>query len=399
MEPKKISLITQILSTLEEWRPKILEDLTWLVSQDRGSEDKESVDAGIQWMAAKLSSIGCQVTIYTDEKFGASVSGSLHSDGAGRILLIAHMDTVWPKGTVARWPLTIHGQIANGPGVVDNGAGSLAGYYALRVLKHLGYSDFDEITFVNNGDEELGSPFGRQVFFKQAEGKNAAFSLESPSNSDEFISERAGICTYRLSVKGKPAHTGVDPEVGANAVLEMAHKLIAMHQVSGEDNILKVNATRVNGGGIPVCVADNAWAEIDVRFKDRAEAALIERSFREIADQTFVRGTSASLEGGVEHFPMQRLPKSQELVTSAIEVGNVLGMVLKDVFCGGSSDASFTASAGVPSLCGLGPFGRLYHTREEYLDLSTLIPRMALVAGVIVAQTGEKGLTEDEANG
>ena len=383
----KIHSLKQVLS---DWLPDFQTHLAWLVAHDRGSEYKAGVDAASEWMLAKLQGLGCDTIVYPSDVYGSAIAGTLKGRGRGRVLLVSHLDTVWPEGTVLEWPFRIEGTRAEGPGVVDNASGSLAGYYILKALRQIDYDDFEEITLLCNGDEELGSPFSKEVIQCLAQGRDAAFILESPSNPNEIISQRAGLMYYDLRVAGKNAHVGVEPEKGHNAIMELCYKLCECNGVSGSSDVLTVNVSTIAGGRRPNIVPDQAQAQIDVRVETLAEADMVDARFREIADHIYVPGTSTTLNGGVAHPPMARGPKSAWLVELSQAIGRELGINIKDTFCGGTSDGCYTALVGTPTLCGLAPFGAQYHTRQEYLDLSSVVPRATLVAGLVVACTQEK---------
>ncbi len=389
-EPVDVNLIHRLKRALKGWLPDFQTDLAWLVAHDRGSEYKAGVDAAGTWMLAKLRDLGCDTAVYPSDEYGSAIAGTLKGQGQGRALLVAHLDTVWPQGAAAAWPLRIEGTRAMGPGVVDNASGSLTGYYVLKALRQVGYDDFDAITLLCNADEELGSPFSKEIIQSLAQSRDAAFILESPSNPDEIISQRAGLMYYDLRVTGKNAHAGVEPEKGHNAIQELCCKLNECQQLAREGDVLTVSVSTIKGGQRPNIVPDYARAQIDVRVETLAEAERVDAHFREIADRVWVPGTSATLDGGISHPPMQRGPQSPWLVESAQAIGQELGISLKDTFCGGTSDGCYTAVVGTPTLCGLAPFGALYHTRGEYLDLSTVVPRSTLVAGLVVACAKEK---------
>ncbi len=377
-----VDLIGRLKRTLAGWMPEFQSDLAWLVARDRGSEHKAGVDAAAEWMLGKLENLGCETVTYPSEDYGMAVAGSLKGRGQGRALLVAHLDTVWPVQTAAGWPLRIEGTRAMGPGVVDNASGSLAGYYALKALQAVEYDDFAEIALLCNGDEEVGSPFSKEVIRALAQGRDAALILEAPSNPDEIISQRAGLMYYDLRVNGRNAHAGVEPEKGHNAIEELCLKLNACQEIARDSEVLTVSVATIEGGRRPNIVPDYARAEIDVRVETVQEAELVNAHFRAVADRVWVAGTSAALNGGMSHPPMERGPRSPRLVATAQAIGRVLGVNLKDTFCGGTSDGCYSAVAGTPTLCGLAPYGALYHTRDEYLELSTVVPRTALIAGL-----------------
>lgn len=383
LQPK----IDQAHSLVNHYYPDFIRDLQQLVSMDRGSHYKIGLDAATDWMAARTQSLTCQTEIIRDGTYGNVLVARLKGKGKGRFLILAHMDTVWPEGTAAEWPMKIEGNIATGPGVVDNTAGSLAGLYCLTILKEMEYDRFEEIVFINNCDEEIGSPFSRQIFLDVAKGMDYAICLESSSFADEIIGERAGKGRFYVSVYGKGAHTGVSPEDGVDAGLELCHKIQAMKQVRGEDHVLHTSVVKINAGKSESSVCEYAEALIHVRVKTWKEYERVCRLFEEIVDTSYVPGSTATMKSYIGHGPMERLPGSDVLSATIVDVAKSIGLALKDVWCGGAADSCFTAEAGVPTMCGVGPLGQKYHTRDELLDISTIVPRVTTLIGAIIAMT------------
>lgn len=367
--------------------PAFIRDLQELVSMDRGSHYKQGLDAAINWMEARTLALACETEIIRDETYGNVLVARFKGKGKGRFLIFGHMDTVWPEGTAAQWPMEINGNIATGPGVVDNTAGSLAGLYCLMILKEMGFDRFEEVVFVNNCDEEIGSPFSRQIFLNVAKDMDYAICLESSSFADEIIGERAGKGRFYVTVNGKGAHTGVSPEDGVDAGLELCHKILAMKQVKGEDHVLHTSVVKINAGKSENSVCEYAEALIHVRVKTWKEYERVCKLFDEIVNTSYVPGSTATMKTYIGHGPMERLPGSDVLSATIVDVANSIGLTLRDVWCGGAADSCFTAEAGVPTMCGVGPLGQKYHTREELLDISTIVPRVTTLIGTIIAMT------------
>jgi glutamate carboxypeptidase len=387
LESKTTALVQAVQQTMQDWMPAFEADLAWLVGHDRGYQHKAGVDAAVAWMERKLAALGCETRVFPNEATGNTLAGTLHGTGRGRTLLIAHLDTVWPAGTAAEWPLLIEGRRASGPGVVDNGSGSLSGYYVLKALQHAGYMDFEALTLVCNGDEESGSLFSGSVIQQLAAGCDTALCLEAPPAPDEFISARGGSMGVTLRVAGRRAHTQVNSQQGANAILELAHKVIAAESITDATGDPVVTVVTSSGGPQSGTVPDTAEAQFDVRLKTLADAARIAACFDEIAAKTWVPGTSARLSTQLYHPPMERVPGTARLAALAQAVGASLGLALRETSNAGVSDACFATVRGVPALCGLAPFGDGYHTRGEWLDLGSVPERVALAAGLVA----EKG--------
>ncbi len=383
LQPK----IDQVHAQMKNLYPAFMDDLRYLVSQDRGSYYKAGLDSAIEWMDKRVRELGCSTRIYKDDQCGNTLVATLKGKGKGSFVIFGHMDTVWPEGTAAEWPMEIKGNIATGPGVVDNTGGSLAGLYALTILKNIRYDSFDKIVFINNSDEEIGSSFSKAIFLQEAHGLNYSICLESSSFPDEIIGERAGMSHFVVKVYGKGAHTGVSPEEGIDAALELSHKLLEMKKIKGEDDVLYMSVVKIITSTAESSVCDYAEATIDVRVKTYKEYEMLCKRYEEIVRTSYVPGSSATLTCFMNHGPMERLPGSDKLSATIIDVAKSIGLELKDVWCGGCADSSYTAEAGVPTICGVGPLGQKYHTREELLDISTIVPRVTTLVGTIIAIT------------
>jgi glutamate carboxypeptidase len=371
---------------MQAWMPDFEADLAWMAGHDRGFMDKAGVDAAVDWMQARLQALGCQTQRFASRETGDTISGTLRGRGRGRYLLIAHLDTVWAPGTAAGWPLRIENGRAYGPGVVDNGAGSLAGCYTLRLLRELAGDSFASITLVCNGDEESGSLFSGSIITELAHGCDAALCLEAPPSPGQIVSRRGGSMGIDLRVTGQRAHTQVEPEKGANAILELSHKVIAAHEIVSRDGRSLVCVVTTEGGPQSGTVPDTARAEFDVRLTSPEDAAHVEACFEQLASRQWVPGTSTSFSSRIYHPPMERLPGADQLVALAQQLGLALGRPLSEAHCDGVADGCFATLAGVPTLCGMAPHGGDYHRRGEWLDLGTVAERVALAAGLVSAE-------------
>ena len=387
ISPEVLEKINHVHNEMEINFEDFITDLKYLVSIDRGSDYKLGLDQSIAWMKTQLESLGCETEIYDDGVHGKNLVARLKGRGKGRWVIYGHNDTVWPKGTVDDWKIEFKENIATGPGVVDNTGGSLAGLYALKILTAIGYDTFEEVIFINNSDEEIGSESSRPIFLEVSKGADYAICLESSSYAHEIIGERAGASNYLIQVYGKGAHTGVSPEEGVDAGLELCHKIIEMKKVKGEDHVLHMSVIRIQAGTEVNSVCDYAEAHIKVRQKTWKEYERVTDSYQQIVDTPYVPGTTATMTASMKHGPVERIPGSDLLSATIIEVADHIGLKLTDVWCGGAADSSFTVEAGVPTMCGVGPFGQKYHTREELLDISTIVPRVTTLVGTIITLT------------
>jgi glutamate carboxypeptidase len=303
--------------------------------------------------------------------------------GQGRLLLIGHMDTVYADGTAAARPLWQEGNKILGPGTCDMKSGLLVGMYAMRALQDAGFSDFEELVFFFNSDEEIGSPESRKLYGPIAQTMDAALVFESARANGDIVSARKGSGEYTLSVRGKAAHSGVEPEKGANAVLELAHQIIALRKLDGLVPGVSVNPDVIGGGSKSNVIAEEAWVVADVRATNAAGAAAIKQALENWPTTTTVPGTQVSVSGRFGFAPMAKTAAIGVLADLAKEAASELGFTIKDVARGGASDANTLAGLGLPVLDGLGPIGGLDHSPNEYIEADSIGPRTQLAAELI----------------
>jgi glutamate carboxypeptidase len=366
--------------------PRFLAELETLVNVDCGSYTPEGVNRVADVVADALRELGASVERLAhrpDEgrpQLGDLVVGRLAGDGP-RLLLIGHMDTVFDPGTAAERPYRASGDRATGPGVTDMKAGLLAGLHAVAALHESG--ERPAITFVANPDEEIGSPFSTPTIRSLAPQHDVALVLECARANGDIVSARKGIADYHLELVGRAAHAGVEPEKGRSAILEAAHQVLALHALNGRWPTVTVNAGVIHGGTRPNVVAERCELQVDLRAAtlDAFDAASAE--VERLAAAPTIDGVTIQLRRMAGHRPMEKTDASAKLVALAARIAAELGFELHDAATGGASDANTTAALGVPTLDGLGPVGGDDHSVDEWLDLTSVVPRTALLAGLI----------------
>lgn len=366
-----------------------LTDLAALVNVDCGTHNKAGVNHVGEWVGTRCSTWGWEVERLPLSEQGDCWLARLRGNGTGRVLLMGHLDTVYPDGTAAARPMRFEGSKIIGPGVCDMKGGLLVGMYALRALQEANFSDFAEIAFFFNSDEEIGSPGSRPLYGPIAREMDAALVLESARANGDIVSARKGSGEFTLRVMGKAAHAGVEPEKGANAVVELAHQIIALHKLNGLAPGVTVNPGVIGGGTVSNVVPDSAWVTVDVRAIDPAGAETITSALNNLSTQT-IPGTRVEVTGSVSYPPMAKTQAVQLLAELARDSARALGFEINDVATGGASDANIIASLGVPVLDGLGPVGGLDHSPNEYIEADSFAPRAAMVAGLIQRILSEK---------
>ncbi len=378
--------LTALQRIVEARLPRFLAELEELVSIDCGSYTPEGVNRVADHVTDALRALGASVDRIPHEpvdgasQLGDLVIGRIAGDGP-RVLLIGHMDTVFDPGTAAQRPFRIAGERATGPGVTDMKAGLLAGLHALAALQEAGAGP--SITFVANPDEEIGSPFSTSYIRELAPGHEAVLVLECARANGDIVSARKGIADYHLALTGRAAHAGVEPEKGRSAILEAAHQAIALHQLNGRWPSVTVNVGVIHGGTRPNVVAERCELQLDLRAAtaDAFEAAVAE--VERIASSPTLDGVRADLRRIAGHPPMEKSEGSARLVESAVAIAAALGFGLEDAATGGASDANTTAALGIPTIDGLGPVGGDDHSIDEWLDVTSIVPRTTLLAGLL----------------
>jgi glutamate carboxypeptidase len=366
-----------------------VEALRSMVDVDCGTYIPEGVNAVADMCAERFRAAGWEVERRAhapaagERRLGDVVIGRLSGEGGPRVLLIGHTDTVFPDGTASERPFRIADGKAMGPGVSDMKGGLLAGFFAVEALQEVGTRPFDSLTYVCNPDEEIGSPFSGPLIRDLAREVDVAFVLEAARENGDIVSARKGVSDARIEILGRAAHAGVEPERGRSAVLEAAHKTLALHALTGRWPGVTVNVGVVEGGTRPNVVAERCELAVDIRGPDERSLQAAEAEVKRIGEESGVEGTSSTVTLTAWHRPMERSAATERLVGVAGEIATALGFELGDASTGGASDANTTAAAGVPTLDGLGPVGGREHSPEEWLDLGSVVPRVSLLAGLV----------------
>jgi glutamate carboxypeptidase len=304
---------------------------------------------------------------------------------SGAQLLIGHCDTVWPKGTLATMPVEIRDGNAGtnagtkifGPGVFDMKGGLVQGIFALRALRDLGWEPPLTPAFFINSDEEIGSGDSTARILRLARGVQRVFVMEPALGPEGRLkTRRKGSLRFNLRVEGKAAHSGLDPEKGASAVLEMAHLIRRLYDLADRERGVSVNVGVVQGGTRRNVIAAEANAELDVRVLTMEDAQRIDHAVRTLEPVT--PGTRLFVEGGMDRPPLEATPGNRVLWEQAREAASALGIELEEGTSGGASDGSFTSQI-VPTLDGLGPVGDGAHAVHEHVLIDRMPERAALL--------------------
>jgi glutamate carboxypeptidase len=373
-------------AAVEAGYPRYLAELERLVNIDCGSYTPAGVNRVADVVEAALAGLGASVERIPhaphpgEAPLGDLVIGRLAGSGP-RLLLIGHMDTVFPEGTAADRPFRTDGDRAMGPGTSDMKGGLLAGLHALAALRATGATP--SVTFVANPDEEIGSPLSTPHIRALAAEHDAALVLECARASGDIVSARKGIADLEITYTGRAAHAGVEPEKGRSAIVEAARQVIALHALNGRWPSVTVNAGVIAGGTRPNVVAAECRVELDLRAATVAEFDAAAAEVSRIVGQPTLDGVTSHLRRTAHHPPMERTAANARLAALASAIAGELGFSVRDAATGGASDANTTSAAGLPSLDGLGPIGGDDHSVDEWLDLASVVPRTTLLAALI----------------
>ncbi len=375
--------MNQIFSFIESSRAAYLNDLAALVNVDCGTHNKMGVDWVGKWIAARCREWNFDVELMPLTARGDCYVARWRGHGSGKLFIIGHLDTVYPDGVAASRPMKFEGKKILGPGTCDMKAGVLAGLYAMRALQQNKFDSFGEIIYFFNSDEEIGSPESQELYLPIVKECDAALVLEAARANGDIVSARKGVAHYLIKVKGKSAHAGVEPEKGANAILELSNQIIAAHKLNGIYNGVTVNAGIIGGGTRANVVPDEAHAHVDVRMVDPEGMRVISEAIQKLKDNITVKGTSVEIVGEANFPPMPKNKAGAFLTELAQQAARELNFEVEDAATGGASDANMIAGVGVPVLDGLGPVGGLDHSPDEYIEAESIVPRIALLAGLI----------------
>lgn len=303
--------------------------------------------------------------------------------GSRRILLAGHLDTVFPPGTAAARPFRVHDGRAYGPGVSDDKGGLLAGLAAVEVLTALGLHRYGELVLVCTPDEEIGSTGSRPLLRTLGAEADVALCLECARDNGDLVSARKGVADLEVTLRGRAAHAGIEPERGANALLAAARLTVALDALNGRWPGVTVNVGMLTAGGRPNVIADRARLLVDLRAWHSAEYEAALAEIRRLVAEPAVSGVRAELAVHAPTPPWEPGPSGRWLTELAAKVGAGIGVPVSHTATGGCADANLLAEAGAAVLDGLGPVGGDDHSPTEWLDLDSVVPRVALLAGLI----------------
>jgi glutamate carboxypeptidase len=381
--------INQILGYLQGRRGAMIDLLRRLALAESPSDDRAAASRVLAMLSPELEECGLFVRQYKGRVSGGTLYARrrVRARGVPLQLVVGHCDTVWPLGTVREMPVRLEGETLFGPGVFDMKGGLVQMVTALLCIKELGLHPPADCLVVINSDEEIGSPDSTPLIRRLARRSARAYILEPAfGQTGKLKTARKASGAFTITINGRAAHAGVNPEEGASAILEMSYQVQRLFALNDAARGITVNVGKVDGGLRSNVIAPEVQASVDVRVRTRADAAVVEAAVRGL--RPVDPRTTITVEGGIDQQPMEPLPRNQALWRIAQRLGRDLGLELEQAEVGGSSDGN-TTSQYTATLDGLGAVGAGAHAAHEQAHVAQMVERCALLVLLLMAPIGE----------
>jgi glutamate carboxypeptidase len=375
-------LMSKLVTFFETQTEYMLTTLRELVEIESPSHDKAAVDRMGETVGELLKTISARVERLPRERVGDIVLGHWEGGSSARsILLLCHMDTVWPVGTLAKQPIRVEEGRLYGPGAFDMKAGIVIALTALRGLQDLGLRCVAPVAVLCNGDEEIGSRSSRGLIEELAAASGLVICLEPTVPGGALKTFRKGGGSYTVRAKGRAAHAGADHEKGVNAIEEMAHQVLALQALTDYEKGTTVNVGVISGGSATNVVPEECQIRVDVRITSQEEAERIDQVIRTLHPQ--VPGNKLTVDGGLGRPPMLRDALMVRTFGQVQRIANRHGLTVAEGSTGGGSDGSLAAAMGAPTLDGMGADGDGGHAAHEHVKIASLPTKAALLAAIL----------------
>lgn len=374
---------TELIGFYQEQENQILQTIGEMVREETPSNDKERLDIFVERLADRFSGAGLETEIISSPTRGNHLRGLfengrfVENPDAAPALILCHYDTVWPVGSLATHPFRVDDQgWAYGPGIFDMQSSLALAETVLRGIQSLGLRLPRPVTLLATSDEEVGSLTSRELIEEEASRSAYVLVLEPPLPGGKLKTTRKGGSHFSLEIKGRAAHAGVEPEKGISAVQEMAHQILALHELTDLEAGTTVNVGVVTAGTRPNVVAAHAEAHIDVRAWTAEEMRRVSEAIMDL--QPNLSGTELVVTGGENRPPLER-SVTGGLFEQARRIARPLGIDLQEAGTGGGSDGNLTGAMGVPTLDGLGIPGDGAHADNEHIEVDKIAERAAIL--------------------
>jgi len=370
--------MSNLLNHFSARQQAILDALRLLVERETTSREEARLNEIAGFVAAQLKESGGEIDLIPQPGYGTHLRarfGFGHDPASPRLLVLGHLDTVWPVGTLGRMPFRVTPEgAAHGPGIFDMKSGVVIIRESLNAIRAFGLQTRRPLTLLLTCDEEIGSRTSRPLVEEEAKRAAAALVLEPPVTGGVVKTGRKGIGVFNIRAVGRAAHAGLDPRKGVNAIVELSHQVVRLAAMNDHERGITVSVGLMSGGTALNVVPAEAAAKADVRFWTAEDGERVIAEIRSL--KPVLNDARLEVTGGINRPPMPRSEKNVALYEHARALAGELGFDLKDTVVGGGSDGNFTAAMGVPTLDGLGVDGAGAHADHEHILISD-IPRRA----------------------
>ncbi len=375
----------RLWAAIQAAQPGELDLLRQVVDIDSGTGDAAGANKIQAILGERLKALGATLQVLPPETpgLGDNQVATLYGVGKGRILIIAHIDTVFGPGTVAQRPFRMADGRAFGPGVSDEKGGVVEAVTALTLLNQLGFHNYAKITLLLESSEEMGSPGTRKLIDALVRQNDVELNMEPGDPPDVLTVWRKGSETVTITVHGKAAHAGVNPQDGINAATELVHQVALVDQFPHSGSGVTVNLTTLKAGARSNVIPDFAQAEINVRVRKNDQVKAVNDAFAAQAKTLIVPGAHVEEATSPAYPPLPDNAATLALAKRAEAIYATLGLTLGEGGNGGASESALAAEAGTPALDGLGPVGGGFHSDQEYLLLNTVAPRLYMLVELL----------------
>jgi glutamate carboxypeptidase len=375
---------TALLERATGTEAAVLTDLAQLVNIDSPADHAAGLNQIQGILTTKLTKMGAEIRNVPSPRGSYNIVATFTGTGTGRLLLMAHVDTVFKVGAAAERPFRIQDNRAYGPGVVGDKGPVLTGLYAIKLLQDTGFKDFAKITYLINVDEEIGSPSSKELIKELATQHDYAVCLEGGRSDDGVVSFRKGISYLQIEAKGRASHAGNAPEKGVNALLELVKQIPALAQLADPDKGTTVSFTVFQSGDKTNVIPDRAVAKADIRILLPEEMDRLEKEAAEVVTNKLLPESQIKLTITRGRPPFPQNSATDALIEKAQSVYQEIGKTLTVAGSGGGSDGNYTASVGTPTLDSLGFVGGGGHGVDEYLEIKSIAPRLYLLSRLLM---------------
>lgn len=396
--------VAAVQQAAQAQKQAMLDTMRDLVNIESGSKDVEGVERIAALIGERLGALGGKVEILqatdifrlddTPERVGPMVHAEFKGSGQKKIMLIAHMDTVYRNGMLKDQPFRIDGERAYGLGIADDKHGVATILHTLALLQKLDFKDYGTLTVLINGDEEISSPGARATLTRLGADQDAVFSFEGGGAQARLTLATSGIGAAYLTVQGKTSHAGARPEGGVNALTELSHQILQLKDLSKPEAGLKLNWTVAQAGTNRNVIPGQATAQADARALKVSDFDALERTLQERIQNKLLPEAKVSLKFEVRRPPLEATPASRALANHGVAIYQELGLPMKviDRPSGGGTDAAFAAlKARGPVIEGMGLSGFGAHSNDaEYIQIPSIVPRLYLATRMIMDVSQDK---------